>query len=148
MYLLMVALDFPFDMVGNCLWNTTEINNSNGIRNLMNYTAENEHIVLTDNSKNIHVAMAYCSASPESIERNSMLTTNIAFRVHFFWLCHHLSLFSDCKTKAFNEFCTCLSLLGSGKKSIEIPNVVILPHCKFVRVISIDRVLHQINLLN
>uniref|UniRef100_A0A803PHX4 Uncharacterized protein n=1 Tax=Cannabis sativa TaxID=3483 RepID=A0A803PHX4_CANSA len=51
------------------------------------------------------------------------------------------------KEKALEQFSISLSLLTNSKKPEGSQSLVHLPHCKVVKEITIDRVLHQINFL-
>ncbi|KAL1210294.1 Calcineurin-binding protein 1 [Cardamine amara subsp. amara] len=69
-----------------------------------------------------------------------------AFWVRYFWLNARLSILEDNKAKAHTEFFRCLSLLdkvGIGECSILIQ----LPHCRRIRELHINRIIHEINLL-
>ncbi|PKA54347.1 hypothetical protein AXF42_Ash000180 [Apostasia shenzhenica] len=93
-------------------------------------------------SKNVKLFNGLCQ---ESSEDHSPLTDNTAFCVRFFWLSGCLSLLSSNKEKALKEFFICLSILKNGNV---IPDVVPLPHCRLVRSLNVDRVVHKINLLS
>ncbi|XP_008796639.2 calcineurin-binding protein 1 [Phoenix dactylifera] len=148
----LVSLDSPHDLVsmGNHFSGpniTTETNDPNGTAECVHCTAEEENMPLTVTSQNATTMLAGDSGCQEISEQNSILTNNSAFWVRFFWLSGHLSLFSGSKAKAFNEFSICLSLLRKNKKFEETKDFVFLPHCKLVNFLTVDRVLHEINLL-
>lgn len=120
-------------------------------RKLPSYMAENENMPLTSKSDNLSTEIVEDSLDnslcQESAGQNQ-ITINSTFWVRFFWLSGRLSLYSGSKKKAFNEFCNCLSLLTSSKTVEGNPDSVFLPHCNFVRLLTVDRILHEINLLN
>lgn len=69
-----------------------------------------------------------------------------AFWVRYFWLSARLSILEDNKAKAHTEFFRCLSLLG--KVGIgESPVLIQLHHCRRIRELHINRIIHEINLL-
>ncbi|KAM6562519.1 hypothetical protein CsatB_022517 [Cannabis sativa] len=67
--------------------------------------------------------------------------------VRYFWLSGRLSILEGHKEKALEQFSISLSLLTNSKKPEGSQSLVHLPHCKVVKEITIDRVLHQINFL-
>ncbi|ESQ53881.1 hypothetical protein EUTSA_v10026823mg, partial [Eutrema salsugineum] len=69
-----------------------------------------------------------------------------SFWARYFWLSARLSILEDNKAKAHEEFLRCLSLLdkeGIGESSV----VIQLPHCRRIRELNINRLIHEINLL-
>ncbi|XP_068647535.1 calcineurin-binding protein 1 [Aristolochia californica] len=78
--------------------------------------------------------------------RNSVCN-KIQFWIRFFWLSGRLSVFSGDKDKACKEFYVSLSLLSNiGDESPDM--IVSLPHCKLVRGLTVERILHEIHLLD
>lgn len=73
-------------------------------------------------------------------------TTKRSFWIRFFWLSGRLSILDGNKEKSHEEFCVSLSLLEKESTN-DSPCVVCLPHCKVLKEITIDRVLHEINIL-
>ncbi|XP_038990449.1 calcineurin-binding protein 1-like [Phoenix dactylifera] len=148
----LVALDSPYDLVdlGNHVTGpniATETKDPNGTAELVHCTAEEENMPPTVSSQNASIMMTGDSDCEESSEQNSILTNNSAFWVRFFWLSGRLSLFSGTKAKAYNEFSICLSLLRKNKKLTETKDLIFLPHCELVNLLTVGRVLHEINLL-
>lgn len=75
------------------------------------------------------------------------LTTNSSFWVRFFWLSGRLSILDGNKEKAHQEFCISLSLLANKENISDSQRVIRLPYCKVVKELTIDRILHEINIL-
>ncbi|KAA8525215.1 hypothetical protein F0562_006921 [Nyssa sinensis] len=76
-----------------------------------------------------------------------LLTNKCSFWVRFFWLSGRLSILDGNKVKAQEEFCISLSLLKNKENMNDPLGSVCLPHCKVIQELTIDRVLHEINLL-
>ncbi|XP_024930366.2 calcineurin-binding protein 1 isoform X2 [Ziziphus jujuba] len=74
------------------------------------------------------------------------LTNKRSFWIRFFWLSGRLSILDGNKEKSHEELCVSLSLLEK-ERTDDAPCVVCLRHCKVVKEITIDRVLHEINIL-
>ncbi|XP_024020745.1 uncharacterized protein LOC21389324 [Morus notabilis] len=87
------------------------------------------------------------SMSPNLPANSLSLINNSSFWVRFFWLSGRLSIFDGNKEKAHDEFSTSLSLLAKMKSTNGSECFVCLPHCKVVKEITMDGVLHQINIL-
>jgi calcineurin-binding protein cabin-1 len=69
-----------------------------------------------------------------------------SFWARYFWLSARLSILEDNKAKALEEYLRCLSLLG--REGIgEAPVLIQRPHCRRVRELTINRIIHEINLL-
>lgn len=69
-----------------------------------------------------------------------------SFWARYFWLSARLLILEGKKTKALEEFFRCLALLD--KEGIgESPVVIQMPHCRRIRELNIDRIMHEINLL-
>ncbi|KAM7276892.1 hypothetical protein ACFE04_018758 [Oxalis oulophora] len=77
---------------------------------------------------------------------DSLSTNKYFFWVRYFWLSGKLSILDGNKVKAHREYCISLSLLLK-KEELNISNTVHLPHCKICGELTIDKVLHEINLL-
>ncbi|PON67874.1 Signal transduction response regulator [Parasponia andersonii] len=75
------------------------------------------------------------------------LMNNSFFWVRYFWLSGRLSILDGNKEKAHEQFSISLSLLAKNKNLEGSQCLVHLPHCKVVKEITTDRVLHQINIL-
>ncbi|XP_073129413.1 calcineurin-binding protein 1-like isoform X1 [Henckelia pumila] len=112
-----VAMEFPFHITGR-----DEKGNCN----------------LTDVSeKNLNTVM----------DNNSLSNYNHCFWIRFFWLSAHLSQLEGDELKAQKELSVVLSLF-MDKDKMNCPSVPIcLPHCKANKKLSIDRVLHEVNLI-
>ncbi|URE35099.1 Calcineurin binding protein 1 [Musa troglodytarum] len=148
----LVTLDSHDDLIGidnhsSSTQTAMEINDAKRTSLLLDDKLEKESDLLLNDFQNVRATISSDSASQERFVHSSTLTDNNAFWVRFFWLSGRLSLFQDCKAKAFNEFCICLSLLRNNNKLEEASDFVFLPHCKLVRLITVDRILHEINLL-
>ncbi|XP_006651699.2 calcineurin-binding protein 1 [Oryza brachyantha] len=83
----------------------------------------------------------------ETFECDSSSNINCVFWARFFWLSGCLSLSSDCKEKAYKEFNIALSLLRSSKEAKSNREFVFLPHNKFAKLLTADRILREINLI-
>lgn len=102
-----------------------------------------------------------CSSSPQGSSRissesssnqhlfveNSLLTNNKSFWVRFFWLSGQLSLWDGNKAKACEEFCISLSLLEKLKDVNGSLSLICLPHCRVLKMLTLDRILYEINVL-
>ncbi|XP_009417134.2 calcineurin-binding protein 1 isoform X1 [Musa acuminata AAA Group] len=148
----LVTLDSHDDLIGidnhfSSTQTVMEINDAQRTSLLLDDKLEKEGGLLLNNFQNVRATISSDSASQERFVHSSTLTDNNAFWVRFFWLSGRLSLFQDCRAKAFNEFYICLSLLRNNNKLEEASDFVFLPHCKLVRLITVDRILHEINLL-
>ncbi|XP_062097200.1 calcineurin-binding protein 1 isoform X2 [Humulus lupulus] len=78
---------------------------------------------------------------------NLSLNNNNFLWVRYFWLSGRLSILEGNKEKALEQFSISLSILTNDKSSEGSQSLVRLPHCKVVKEITIDRILHQINFL-
>lgn len=86
------------------------------------------------------------SGCPDLPSDSLSLINNSSFWIRFFWLSGRLSILEGNKEKAHEEFCISLSLLE--KESVNDSQFMIFfPHCKVVKEITVDRVLHEINIL-
>ncbi|CAK9175445.1 unnamed protein product [Ilex paraguariensis] len=81
------------------------------------------------------------------IDISSLLSNKLSFWVHFFWSSGRLSVLDGNKAKAQEEFCLSLTLLMNRDNTTGSLGSVCLPHCKAIKKLTIDRVLHEINLL-
>lgn len=85
---------------------------------------------------------------PQNLPPDTLsLINNSSFWVRFFWLSGRLSMLDGNKEKAHEEFSTSLSLLAKMKNTNSSQCSVCLPHCKIIKEITMDGVLHQINFL-
>lgn len=88
----------------------------------------------------------------KSINRDSMLgssfsTNDSSFWVRFFWLSGRLSTLDGNKAKACEEFSISFSLLTNMENKNDSLCKVQLPYCKVVKELTVDRLLHEINML-
>ncbi|KAG9157281.1 hypothetical protein Leryth_004949 [Lithospermum erythrorhizon] len=79
-------------------------------------------------------------------ERDSPLSSNYPFWVRYYWLSGQLSLLNGDKVKATEELYVSLSLM-TKLQNVKSSSAVLLPHCKTTKKLSVDRVLHEINIL-
>jgi calcineurin-binding protein cabin-1 len=121
-----VALDYPFHL--SC---ALENENHSSIHSVQDIIG-----VSTNNSMN-----------RDSVIDSSLITNNSSFWVRFFWLSGRLSILDGNKEKAQEEFCISLSLLAKAENVTDCPCVVKLPHCKVIKELTVDRLLHEINIL-
>lgn len=112
-----VALDYPFQVSG---------------------VSGDETISLTGISQ----------CNPEtSVGTSCLLTNKCSFWIRFYWLSGRLSILEGNKAKAQQEFSISLSLL-TNKEHMDNPlGSLHLPHSKYSKELTVDRVLHEINLL-
>lgn len=77
---------------------------------------------------------------------NSLLTDKSSFWARFFWLSGRLSILEGNKSKAREHLSISLSLLGKMNDNDSLC-LISLPHCKSMKELTIDRILHEVNLL-
>ncbi|KAJ4839309.1 hypothetical protein Tsubulata_018120 [Turnera subulata] len=87
------------------------------------------------------------SMSRDSFLNSSILTNKSSFWIRYFWLSGKLSILDRNKKKAHEELCISLSLLVKNEKMNDCPCSILLPHLKINKELTVDRVLHEINLL-
>ncbi|XP_038700299.1 calcineurin-binding protein 1 isoform X1 [Tripterygium wilfordii] len=112
-----VALDYPFQL--------TRVSENEGCSSVMGIPGTNT------------------ASANESICQNSLLES--PFWIRYFWLSGRLSIFEGNKEKAQEELCVSLSLLEKKASAVEF--IIHLPHCIFIRDITVDKIHHEINLL-
>ncbi|OMO66888.1 Tetratricopeptide-like helical [Corchorus capsularis] len=119
-----VALDHPFHM-------TTSFGN--------------------ENCSSLKIFQGTDAISPNNCESSSLdgflLSNKSSFWVRYFWLSGQLSALDGNKAKAYEEFCISLSLLAKKEKPNNSLCMVQLPHCKIIKELTVERILHEINLL-
>ncbi|KAJ7965908.1 Tetratricopeptide repeat (TPR)-like superfamily protein [Quillaja saponaria] len=120
-----VALDYPFHL--NCFQGNGSCSSGKSFQ---------ETSGTTKNS-------TYHGSHAES----SLLTSNCSFWIRFFWLSGRLSILDGKKGKAHEEFCISLSLLAKKEDADGSICALHLPHCKATKVLSIDRILYEVNML-
>ena len=121
-----VALDYPFQL--SCVSGNENCSSSQSFQCTVG--------ISTDGSKN-----------GDSAVDGSFLTKNSSFWVRFFWLSGRLSILDGNKAKGHEEFCIALPLLENKENMNDFPCVVQLPHCKVIKELTVDRLLHEINIL-
>ncbi|KAI3468164.1 hypothetical protein Pfo_024827 [Paulownia fortunei] len=77
----------------------------------------------------------------------SLLRSNHCFWVRFFWLSARLSLLEGDKEKAQKELSIVLALFTDKDKMNSPLGSICLPHCKVIKKLTVDRVLHEMNLI-
>ncbi|KAJ0768780.1 putative tetratricopeptide-like helical domain superfamily, histone transcription regulator 3/CABIN1 [Helianthus annuus] len=77
----------------------------------------------------------------------SLLDSKRAFWARFFWLSGKFSLFNGNKEKARKEFGVLLALFTSCGKEANALGSISLPHLKVSKELTVDSVLHEVNLL-
>ncbi|XP_031102480.1 calcineurin-binding protein 1 [Ipomoea triloba] len=83
---------------------------------------------------------------PSNCSSSTLLKDNYPFWVRYFWLSGQLSKLDGDKEKARKEFSISFALLTNEvNKNGSQP--VCLPHCKSIRKLTVDGVLHEIHLL-
>ncbi|KAI4376285.1 hypothetical protein MLD38_014066 [Melastoma candidum] len=107
--------------------------------------AEGKDIIMLSANQDSSGLPAEGATSDASLSRNILLE-NKSFGIRYFWLRGRLSLLEGNKLKAGEEFSIALSILLKINKENE-PLVIPLPHCMTVRELTVDRVLHEINML-
>lgn len=112
-----VAMEFPFHITG---------------------MDEKENCNMTDVSEKNHSTV---------MDNNCLSNYNHCFWIRFFWLSAHLSQLEGDEVKAQRELSAVSSLFMDKDKMNCSPISICLPHCKANKKLSIDRVLHEINLI-
>ncbi|XP_039139990.1 calcineurin-binding protein 1 isoform X1 [Dioscorea cayenensis subsp. rotundata] len=146
----LVALDSsndlfrPWSQVNNSM-NNMAMGGTDQTGSLLNQQTINSNTSLSDQAQDGSMLIVKDSLSQEFSDQDCISINDDIFWVRFFWLSGHLSI-SGCVEKALSELGICLSLLRNIKKMKETSGVL-LPHCRFVRILTIDRVLREINLL-
>ncbi|KAF8407122.1 hypothetical protein HHK36_006247 [Tetracentron sinense] len=148
----LVALDCDVHMNGvlNLAFDSTMSTSISDLKKSatkMNFVSGNEKCLSTDGSQDARILSADNSVCQEALLDNSILTNKILFWVRFFWLSGHLSILADDKAKAHEELCISLSLLIKKENMNDSSGVISLPHCKLIRELTVERVLHEINML-
>ncbi|KAL6893667.1 hypothetical protein ACP4OV_007765 [Aristida adscensionis] len=90
---------------------------------------------------------ASCILNDEKSECDSSTAEDCAFWIRFFWLSGCLSLSSDWKERACKEFNIALSILRNNYKAKSFGDHILLPHTKFIKLLTDDRILREINLI-
>ncbi|XP_050215322.1 calcineurin-binding protein 1 isoform X2 [Mercurialis annua] len=121
-----VALDYPFSL---------------------NQILGNESCSLLNSSQDNNEIFAKDSSCQESSFSSSLVTDKIPFWIRYFWLSGKLSIFDCNKAKAHEEFCICLSLLLKMDEMNDSLRSVHLPYLKTNEDLTVNCVLHEINLL-
>lgn len=82
-----------------------------------------------------------------SVENLSLLRSNHCFWVRFFWLSARLSLLEGDKEKSQKELSVVLALFLDRDKMNSTTGPICLPHCKLIKKLTVDMVLHEINMI-
>uniref|UniRef100_A0A7N0V8D0 Uncharacterized protein n=1 Tax=Kalanchoe fedtschenkoi TaxID=63787 RepID=A0A7N0V8D0_KALFE len=82
----------------------------------------------------------------ELLQGGSLSNNEVSFWVRFYWLSGQLSIVDGDKGKALEELFKSLSLLAKLEME-DAANFVPVPHCKLFSKLTVDAILHQINLL-
>lgn len=85
--------------------------------------------------------------SERSFDFSSLLNDNTSFWVRYYWLSGQLSVLNGDKVKAQKEFGICFSLLADQKIVSNPVASVFVPHSKVIEMLTVDKVLHEINIL-
>lgn len=85
--------------------------------------------------------------SESSCGFGSLLSDNSSFWVRFYWLSGQLSVLNGDRTKAQKEFGISFSLLADQKIVSNPVASVCVPHSKVIEMLTVDKVLHEINIL-
>ncbi|KAG6649279.1 calcineurin-binding protein 1 isoform X3 [Carya illinoinensis] len=121
-----VALDYPFHL--SCVLGNEESSSIHSFHSIVGLPTNN-------------------SINRDTVLDSSFLTSNSSFWVRFFWLSGRLSILDGNKAKAHEEFCISLSLLTNKENTDDFLCVVQLPYCKVMKELTVDRLLHEINIL-
>ncbi|KAK6140741.1 hypothetical protein DH2020_025504 [Rehmannia glutinosa] len=78
---------------------------------------------------------------------SSLLRSNHCFWIRFFWLSARLSLLEGDKEKAQKELSIALALFTDKDKMNSPLGSICLPHCKVIKKLTVDRILHEMNLI-
>ncbi|KAI7987858.1 Calcineurin-binding protein 1 [Camellia lanceoleosa] len=105
------------------------------------------HIIGASEDENSSSTSSSQCNSETSVGNSSPLSNNSHFWVRFFWLSGRLSIFDGDRAKAQQEFCISLSHLSNEENLNNHLRSVCLPHCKVIKELTVDRILHEINLL-
>ncbi|KAL6985490.1 hypothetical protein U1Q18_018864 [Sarracenia purpurea var. burkii] len=84
----------------------------------------------------------------ETSAGTSLLASKHPFWIRFFWLSGRLSILDGNKAKAQQQFSISLSLLRNEENVNNPLGSVCLPHCKDIKELTLDRILHEINILD
>ncbi|XVE70975.1 hypothetical protein DITRI_Ditri10aG0113000 [Diplodiscus trichospermus] len=82
----------------------------------------------------------------ESSHLDGFMSEKSPFWVRYFWLSGQLSVLDGNKAKAYEEFCISMSLLAK-KENENNSCMVLLPHYKITKELTVERICHEINLL-
>ncbi|XP_041019240.1 calcineurin-binding protein 1 isoform X3 [Juglans microcarpa x Juglans regia] len=121
-----VALDYPFHF--SCVLGNEESSSIHSFHGIVGLPTNN-------------------STNRDTVLDSSFLTSNSSFWVRFFWLSGRLSILDGNKAKAHEEFCISLSLLTNKENTDDFLCVIQLPYCKVIKELTVDRLLHEINIL-
>ncbi|ERN03626.1 hypothetical protein AMTR_s00042p00226140 [Amborella trichopoda] len=112
-----------------------------------NNSGNSNESTLQNNSGDSNELAASKSFEESTVIDYSVLPLDNSFWVRFHWLSGRLLTYSGNDEKAYEEFERALSLLKNAGNMKETLPLVLLPHCKLVKAINIERLQHEINLL-
>lgn len=81
------------------------------------------------------------------MDSSSLLRSNHCFWIRFYWLSARMSLLEGDKEKAQKEFSNVLALFLDRDKINNPLGSICLPHCKVIKKLTVDSVLHEMNLI-
>ncbi|KAL0304879.1 UNVERIFIED_CONTAM: Calcineurin-binding protein 1 [Sesamum calycinum] len=81
------------------------------------------------------------------MDNSSLLRGNYCFWIRFYWISARLSLLEGDKEKAQKELSIVLALFMDKDKMNNSLGSICLPHCKVIKKLTVDRVLHEKNLI-
>lgn len=96
---------------------------------------------------NLFLKGSSSSACQIIIDNTSPLRSNNKFWVRFYWLSGRLSIMEGNKAKAQDELSLSCSLLMNTENKEDSTGFIFLPHCKAIKKLTVEKILHEINLL-
>ncbi|KAL7159263.1 hypothetical protein ABFS83_01G016200 [Erythranthe nasuta] len=106
------------------------------------------HISGMDGEINFPMADVSEDNQQVQMDNSSLLRSNHRFWIRFFWLSARLSILEGGKEKAQKEFSIVLALFKDKDKINSPLGSICLPHCKVTKNLTVDRVLHEMNLID
>ncbi|XP_011081728.1 uncharacterized protein LOC105164707 [Sesamum indicum] len=105
------------------------------------------HITAMDEKNNCSIIDVSGHNKKLPMDNSSLLRGNHCFWIRFFWISARLSLLEGDKGKAQKELSIVLALFMDKDKMNTPLGSICLPHCKVIKKLTVDRVLHEINLI-
>lgn len=96
---------------------------------------------------NLFLKASSSSACQIINDYTSPLRSNNKFWVRFYWLSGRLSIMEGNKAKARDELALSCSLLMNIENKEDSAGFIFLPHCKAIKKLTVEKILHEINLL-